>query len=311
MTTPAVNVDTEVRSSEPAYRIQNSPPYPPVEINMGRPVVNCERRIRPQSVTNLFRQDGTRPPSAWDHAWGELRTGSDGVSAERNVSSFPYGVIHEDPTGMPFSSINECCSAANAAFSQHPAGPFPYSVEAQARTKFLLKLQSGKADLGVMMAEMNKTVSMITGIASGLVEFVMRTARAVRSSPSTVIEVISRSRRNIVPIKPGESRRMARQRMRNEKRILDAWTTYQFGIKPLINDVSNIISVIENYAEEDGLEFHIKVKAGASEERVEKKTFDRGLTDVSHKITVYFKVKSSCHISAVYRVPRTDRKSVV
>ena len=262
-------------------------------------------KLRPQSVTNPIRADGTRGVASWNHRWAGATLPHREVIYQ--YTQLPWQLIQYRQVGptldgcvawKTWQSALTGCGCGFAAGS----GPFPYGIESRARTKFLLALADGKADLGVALGEIRQTAGLVTSAAQSMGRAIDSVVAVSRGLPKAVLREILNFGR-IPPRRRREPSQAYRRRVARERAVLNRWLEYQFGVKPLIQDIQDAGQALSDAIFEEELPLSLVIKKGAGESSAGEVSrhgaFGAG--------AVYWDVRaefdSACHISARYEVP--------
>jgi hypothetical protein len=170
-----------------------------------------------------------------------------------------------------------------------------------AKTRVLGKLSQKKWDLGVTALELRQTAGLVTDLATGMTHTVLGLMDGKGKARSAVNNFLRDVARQGDFYKAAE-----RVGLRNTdvlNRIRDRWMQYQFGVKPLLHDVHDAVTLLSDRLHADGL--RVLVAARAGHEMVDTSRTEwfqsafPGLTEQS----VRFREEARVHYSVVYELP--------
>lgn len=270
----------------------------------------AHRNLRAASVLSPIREDGTRAPRAWDRRWGEARASAHRFTWYSNVSGGRFRKFEATcPIVTLGNGLDSLLRNAEAGWSRRNSPTsFPYDAEALARTKFLNKLADRKMEFGETLAELGNTVSMVSDLGRGIASFLTGTAKAVRRPRTFVVDTLRRASREARRIKRIGVRKWARSKA--ERQIIDRWLVYQFGIRPLLQDIQSAIEVLSALVG-DGKEHTdiVRIRAGGTVVSRGSFTWSPELSP-SWIATTEYETTTSCHISCLYAVKFSPTPSV-
>lgn len=254
-------------------------------------------RQRPISGSTTLRPDGSRPPRAWNHYWGSI------ISPIASFETFRLSNGSTASGSVPYWN-NNAYSILQYADAKWAApglgGVFPVSVRSAARTKFLNKLQDGKANWGQTMGEAKRTVDGLTDLAHRLLNGVNKLASYYRLEKRAVARVLSGKSPGRVPNYKGDLARAV-------KDIPNAWLEYQFGIKPLLRDIDDSAKAVDHLLFGEKHIPKMVIRAGHSADRncvsAPQTAWSPGMANRLH-----FPVQEACHLSATYEIPVSSER---
>lgn len=323
---PAVN--TDIKSLRPysmsVTRLSSGLPRPSV---VGTSTTQQVYVSKPATVSALFRADGTRPPKAWTNSWFRC------PEVVRDVS-FDYGTtpFRDRYTGsvtcLPVTRLS--LVKMHAPWAAGGSYSFPYDVEAAARTRFLNELQDGKMQLGVMLGEMRETVHGLHLLASGLLSGLEDVINGSRQSRRATLAFllgggnIKRAQHIIRSDKYGwRGKLRAREALLREvevfgtpagrktaSRIISTWMGVQFGLKPLLYDIHDSATALDDYVNGPHPKAaKLTVRKGASDKWIGRVTFDGPFAPFPKTdFDVY--AYTGCFIAATYEVPVSRGRTI-
>lgn len=296
MTTPASNIDSTQTAT---YRFRYVLSWAPGNrfTNYSTQPVAQQRSIRPQSVNNPLRPDGTRAPSAWSNRWltmqvpfGRPNWVQDGGSGT-TISYFTEGAI---PVVRSFTG-NDVFAGVGAHWCRAGLGDlFPPEVENLARTRVLNKVSQSKAQFGSALTEFKGAVDTVTTTAEVVAQSIKQIAKGVRTSPELVSQFLRDPKSTIRSLNSG----MAEE-------ITDLWLLRQYGLRPLLSDIEDAGTALDRAIFERGQSFNLVVRGGYLNKARRSVTF-HGDTNPSYEGTFDVEVSSGCFFSAVYMIPFTS-----
>lgn len=168
MTTPAININQDIPGTYDEYfRYYPTDPWVASGWNPNHLLAGLFNQHRPESMSNPFRADGTRPPGAFYHQkW----------VASSPLGTFEYGA----PGGAEYRLIGSITPPVDRfeVFSGYSE-----NLKDKALLKALLAIKDQKLDLGVALAEARKTAELLgkTGVhlADSLEEFFQKNYKRV------------------------------------------------------------------------------------------------------------------------------------
>lgn len=302
MTTPAKSINRPILVDYQFETTAIKPPEPS-RVTKQRGLSGVEVAIRPESVTSPIRADGSRAPRPWDHRWCNISLGL----VNRSVQFVRTGgsqVI--DTQGLiPAYAGDLRVGLSQAGFEWvFSAGAFPYSVEAEARTRALNKLASGKASLGNTLGELRQTAQGVVQVVNQLMDGVTAAAAAVPALKRKAVQEILNFGK-VKPKRKRESSAAARKRMQREQQVLDTWMQHQMAIKPTLMDIDEIGRALSDSLFLEKRPMRATIKAGAQGSVSGRTTAQSGFTSINTHIVDELRAQgeAKCHISAVYDIP--------
>lgn len=306
MTTPAQNINTTLTSvgqvqTSLIYSNGSQTNYPPY--NVSTYSVNT-RNVRPASGSSPKRPDGTRPPRGWDRYWGTSVAPVRSCVYFQDVGSNPYYRHNRRASliNLVGNGLDSILGSSGAAWSRLSSpGGFPSGVEAAARTKFRNELLDGKAEWGVTLGEMKETARGIRQFSEETLDVISWLAKSARRTKKEIV-------REILGIPPGTKR--ARPWIpKPDQKVINGWLEYQFSVQPLLGDIQTSSEALSDLLFEENRPLRMKIKTGAE---------SRGLVDITSPGgvspgwtgTVTVETRTQCHISAVYDVVPTSRRTL-
>lgn len=265
---------------------------------------SVDRKIRPQSINNPLRADGTRPVSGWNHRWAYYAGDPRGVQFINSINSnFKlesryYGPMLDAGGNSNWRDVIAGCGGAFTAFGSG----FPYGIESRARSQFLNALANGKADLGVALGEIRQTGQLVASAAKGALNAIDQAIKAGRGLPKHVVREILNFGR-IPPRRRREPAATYNRRVRRERAVLQRWLEYQFGVKPLINDIADAGKALSDHLFVDEIPQLIHIKKGAGETSTGNHVNFQAFGTSYLWQHARADVDSACHIAATYHVP--------
>lgn len=263
----------------------------------------------PATVHNPVRSDGSRAPSAfWTRrVFVELPA----VSGSAKPYPTPCGSpgdnfpVFKEATAIPRAGLivglrkqDYITVFCHGSFTKA-------TVDSIARTNFLNKLASAsgkdQVQLGVALGEVRETAGMITDLSRRAYRGVTTVAKKTSQSGQIVaryLDIVSRHgiRSSVA--------RAARTNVRRPDYVLDAWLTYQLGLRPLAMDVYDSMVWLRAAQVDSADSFQVKVKSGHElSEELFHELHRPSLNDAYYYIIGKFKTTTAYHYSAVYKVP--------
>lgn len=295
-----ISAATQVQSREYYFGVW----YPWGPVGTMTATSNVDVKLRPQSINNPVRVDGTRAVSGWNHRWafydGRPRRTQyiNSINSNFKLETKLYGPLLDAGGNSNWRDVIGGCGGTFTAFGSD----FPYGIESRARTQFLSALANGKADLGVALGEIRQTGQLVASAAGGALKAIDRAVKAGRDLPKNVVREILNFGR-IPPRRRGEPASGYNRRVQRERAVLQRWLEYQFGVKPLIQDIQDAGQALSDKLFVDEVPQLIHIKKGAGE------TSTGSHTNWSCYGTSYLlqearaDVESACHFAATYFVP--------
>lgn len=303
MAYPAQNIVTETPSVIYWESKSASSDWSPA--SLGSAIRKVEVNVRPATVINPVRPDGTRPPSAWNRRWGFLFTTGEPVHWRQS-----NGIEYRSPSAPVRIAMNGILTGAGARFiSDNPGSVvrFPYNVEAEARTRTLLRLKDEKASLGIFLAELHKSVTFTADAGMMIMSAVNSGIKHLGAGRRAFFDVLYNKPVRVRP--KGVTKRVwdARQRA-----VLKRWLEFQFAVKPLFSDIESSGAALSELLLDPLIPARFTVRGGAEE--VASVLVDRGSNDRFWRTSAQFRGNalrtSRCHISATYDVPISNRRTI-
>lgn len=257
----------------------------------------------PATVINERRADGTRPPSAYSIERHLIVIKPHGIQQEASYP--PYWGWYID-AGRTSTYITEL-------------GPWPevnadllldgsvtrFNVDNIARTNFLKKLSEragkGQVELGVAAGEFRETCDMFTDLAGKTRRQIHKIANLKSLTATSVTRFLHTASR------VGVEEALVRVGKRNThtfETIIDAWLTYQMGIKPLMKDAFDGVVWLKAAQEQNKLRLVVNVKSGYEEvNEVELQMGYRNVNWCEFDTFVKFQRITGSHYACAYEVP--------
>lgn len=302
MPSPAQNsVSAVVHYGQMRYRGSWYPPgkYNTVSINL---VQRAQALQCPATIVNPV-VNGIRPMSPWNKQWFRSHC----IPSSWKISQHIQGgsLEYDYPSVVPLSLAPD---------TQHP-GEFwdligrwwpktpwmEFSADNEARTKTLNKLSQKKMDLGVSVLELKQTAGLVTDLAKGIAQTVDNLINSRRNARQQVDSFFRKVREH------GSFDKAAHQVGMTDVKLLDTlkdrWMQYQFGVRPLLNDVDNATTYLADKLAQ-GVPFQVRAKAGA--ERTDTYVGARDCSgDGMALLRVRPRIEETCqvHYSVVYEMP--------
>jgi hypothetical protein len=209
--------------------------------------------------------------------------------------------IYGSPFPGPFGTWPLAIDSIGGGFASN-VGLFPYGVESIARTKFLNELSGNRADLGVALGELKQTGQMVGSLAKDLLTGLDRAIKAGAGlKKRVVLEILHFGK---MPVRrPKDSARQHARRVSKGRAVASKWLEYQFGLKPLVNDINDAGQALSDAIFVDRVPLKLTIRKGAS-------VIERGHSSMSGAmgfsqlmLGIRGDVQSRCHISATYEIP--------
>lgn len=200
------------------------------------------------------------------------------------------------PVQWSFDQSNGALSKVGATWAAGVLGSsFPYDVESLARTKTLQKLLSGKATLGVTLAEARKTTTYVAEAGLDIMRQVERLAKGAKASKRAVVETLLG-----IPTRPprGGSRRSWAKR---QDWVRKRWLEYQFAVRPLYMDIQSSGEALSDLINVEQRAARLTVRAGAEGEL--RSLYETTSQPAQVRANIPVRRRAFCHISCVYDVP--------
>lgn len=266
MTTPAVNINAA--SNAVATRVQRNASG--VVVQTTNLVVAGGRlgKIRPASVNNPVRSDGTRKPSSWVSSGGTWRTA--------------YGTaVIRHPNGSTWTTDGALVVAPSSVGSVPPVIPI-IEGNACAIRDALGHYAEANQKLGVALKEARQTA----GLAA---QYYREAARSF----GRVTEALASDRK-------GSFRKEMGQFAKGWKKAPARYLEYLYGVRPLADEISNAVDVLTDIGDQ-GYQFKMTLKgkyrvSGTS-------TSSHNTTIQSTTATVSLTTKQQHKASLVFTLP--------
>lgn len=265
-----------------------------------------EINIRPESTFNPVRADGTRAPRAWDHKWGLMFSSPQVVQFQQ----WPGGMSYRSPSASLRLPTAGVLRVADARFiDSEPVGTrFPYNVEAEARTKTLLRLKDEKASLGIFLAELHKSVTFTADAGLMIMSAVNSGIKHLGAGRRAFFDVLANRPPRVRP--KGVTKRVWDRRQRA---VLKRWLEFQFAVKPLFSDIQSSSEALSELLLDPLVPARFTVRGGAEEVKNIRFTGQYDPPRFWRSSASFRGVAqrtSWCHISATYDVPISNRRTI-
>lgn len=265
-----------------------------------------QARRNPATVVNK-PINGVRPMSGWFKRWH---------FGNQQPSSFS-GTLKEGSSVTTYDFKNYCCyqllpaDIMSASYwdlvgRQYPFTPsLAFSADNGARTNVLGKLSQKKWDLGVTAGELRQTAGLVTDLASGMAHTVERLINTRHSMRQVVDNFFREVRRQGSFDKAAASVGLTDIGLLNY--LKDSWMQYQFGVKPLLNDVSSAVDWLSSQ-QQAGQKMIVRAKAGSSQSR----SFVGPNLSAHGQFTARARMKEDCqvHYSVAYEIPNGQVRAI-
>jgi hypothetical protein len=147
--------------------------------------------------------------------------------------------------------------------------PLPVAAENQARQAFLKKLQERvkRLDLGVFTGEFRESAELAYQLSIGTVEKTRKIAHDLHFTPQSVSGFLQDVEKGRDPYRSA-TKRFGSIKTSIPERIIDFWLVYQFGVKPLYDDLVNVTAALKTHSAAQGsdLKFTATVRGGSENE---------------------------------------------
>lgn len=252
MTTPAKNEETITNAYFLGEWFYGGVSYPNGNVN-ARLYTGMSHRRRPVSVGG-GKVAGLWPLKAWYHSWARYVPEYKSWGASPNSDRSSVHQFHS----APYFDAAALQSGAHQVAPFLNLGLFPVNLEAQARTEFLEKLQGSKWELGEALAEVKETAGFLRDGANSLADLLRRMGQRTNLGAKKAAAMLAEGAMDITlnyqagVVQPGVSRKKQAARADKARRQLadkygmrpvtqaaDMWLGYQFGAKPLLNDLAS------------------------------------------------------------------------
>lgn len=270
---------------------------------------------RPATTINPVRPDGTRAPSPYWRRWARFDVSVPGCSAERISDPRYQNGFEGGHTGSPdviYDSVNQWSNGV---------GLFPIGPENLARQRLRSKLSDVVWDFGVFAGEIRETAGLFVSAGQRIALAVNNIGKSVSKSPKVVrtfLRDMERTRsvrirtvNGSVVRKNGVPQWDSRDRLRKwQVRVIDDWLLFQFGVKPLLGDISDAIDFLVALEESGSGHITATVRAGASVDIPSTLKFGIPVNNFGYICPVV--TQSACHIAATYGLAlRSDWKEML
>lgn len=269
MTTPAVNVDTTTfRPRKHETTNWNGTNWsPPVVSDDGNLFDVKIKDVRPASASSA-KVDGWRNCLGWTHGGWKWNRG--GGNNRRQVRFSANNITVNTYSDGSFWNLS-----APATISGFPSGLINKTLQ-----KALLKVQDSKLDLGVFLAEANKTANLVGNTAF------------------TIARQVMNFRRNFPrlwrDVKRWQNGNCLRQ---NWKRIPRKWLELQYGWNPLLQDIYGAAAHLDKEQSAEGAILH--VEANCRDEEMLYQTVTGGPGNES-SCRLKYRIKRQCQVGLYY-----------
>lgn len=258
--------------------------------------------IRPASIKNAVRADGTRPPRAWNHRWasGATKARTIGFTQTTIPQLIEREVTGSLLTGGIYPSWMGAVQAMGGGFAA-AIDSFPYGVEAAARTKFLSELSGNKADLGVALGELKQTLGLCGSLAKDTLNMLESLVKMGKSLPKKVLKEVLHF--GTIQKNVGNSAKAKAKAVKVQKAILNKWLEYQFGVKPLVGDIHDAGQALSDAIFLDRVPLRFTIRKGHGVEEVSYSLKPGAVGFQQLLLQHRGRIVSRCHISATYDLP--------
>lgn len=291
MTTPAQDLTVNQLSSYP-YRYKRVSDVGWLQ-GTSQPVSQLSiRKVRPQSVSNPLRSDGSRKPSPWQNQWwffqppvGDLRW-IQGSTPREYESILPSPAIY-NASPLALSKNTWCAGTA----------PFPQRVWDIAAVRLRNEVMNSKFNLGVALGEARQTVGLVGSsvrrVVGGIDKFCdtwnlnRRQFRQLLRSPRSILN----------------PQFVAELGKKNANKAANAWLEYNYGWKPLVRDTYAASEVLDDYVNGQSMPLSCTTKKGYMED--DEIVFDWGnlINTNTWRMELPCRISTGVHFSVTYYVP--------
>jgi hypothetical protein len=255
----------------------------------------------PETVRNPRRPDGTRQMSGWSKDW--FRSVTPATSYGWKPIDGYVGYV-EDYSNVPSLSFLTPGVAINIAWldiaKQVPFTPsMQFYTEQVAKTKVLGKLSQKKFDLGVTALELKQTAGLVNSLAKSMVDTTHSLVNARHSARQKLNSFFRDVRRQ------GDFYKAAGNVGLTDLRLLEdvrsRWMEYQFGVRPLLRDISDSTEYLAEALHRYGRSVLVKARAGYEDSDI--RTISPG--SLNNAFEGIARVRETCqvHYSVVYEIP--------
>ena len=263
--------------------------------------LSYERELRPASISNPLRIDGSRALSAWEHRWANSRRF---IGASKTVVSngrYPEERVTESPYVIPFNmDPDRFALRADVPFVRTMSPwDFPYDVETLARQRTILKLMDQKAQWGAMLGEAAETARGVKAAATGFIDLLNDIHRIKGLNPAAARRVLQRFRAT----RPVDVERYLNSLPKLDKAVANKYLAFQFGLKPLLYDINDSATVLDemvNGAEPYPATYTVASGAQASDVAPVEVEIITPYGPATFEVPVWRRTR--CRISCVYEV---------
>lgn len=254
----------------------------------------------PATIRNVRGPDGNWPRAPWNKSWFRMFIPKT-VWETKAKPGYDAWYYPEGRTPMVGDLYVYPDSAQwwlnHARFQPRPIDIL--NAENTARTKVLNKVAQKKWDLGVTIAEFAQTADLVTSLSGRLLDGVSGLINLRRNSREQINRLFRLVRKH------GDFYRAAHEVGLKDVRLLenirDGWMEIQFGIKPLVYDIHDAASALDESIFERSNGLLLTAKAG----HTVKGTIvvPCPIVNAPFQTHLVCDTVASCHISATYKVP--------
>lgn len=302
MPSPAQNsVSVAVHSALMRYR---GSWYPPGQYNtVPLSWVQRSQAVQCPPTTSNPQVHGIRAMAPWNKRWfrSHCIPSSWSISQQIPGGSMDYEYSGVTPLSLAPSTTHpgEFWDLVTRWWPSSPVMEF--SADQEARTSTLNKLSQKKWDLGVTALELRQTAGLVTDLAKGMTKTVENLVNSRHNARQQVDSFFRKVREH------GSFDKAAEQVGMTDVKLLDTlkdrWMQYQFGVRPLLNDVDNATTYLADKLAQ-GTPMIVRAKAGA--ERVDTYMGSRNCSgDGMGLLNIRPRIEETCqvHYSVVYEMP--------
>lgn len=245
MTTPAINVNTTLESTQGYYRHNSCGGYTNELFTNG--VNKRLQENRPASVNHpRNRYSGWRAPGAWSHT----------KIVDNPAPHCTLTRTQADPSSGCSQGVHQIYVNGygwTLAGSSLPA--FPSFMEGSAVSKALLKLKNQRPNLGVAFAERKQTADLFSSNVKKIAQQI-RTFK--HEHPKDWMQVLA-ARGAIHPKYGGEIRKRLNKREFRKLRVIpNRFLELQYGWKPLLSDIDDSCRAL-SHRDQDANRYNVHV----------------------------------------------------